>query len=107
MLKSCSHAQNEAPEPAPQGTAFIPAIDGGLLSLTLVAEYYRIACHPAQMAHDLGLGQRIRGGLMPDSGACSRKMRGNQFTKFMKYYIKLDGVHSVSLTASDFILSGC
>jgi len=58
MLESCSRAQNEAPEPAPHGTAFIPAIDGGLLSLTLVAGYYRIASDPAQMGHDLGLGQR-------------------------------------------------
>jgi subfamily B ATP-binding cassette protein HlyB/CyaB len=58
MLESCSRMRNEAPEPAPDGAAFIPAIDGGLLSLTLVAGYYRIASDPAQMAHDLGLGQR-------------------------------------------------
>jgi subfamily B ATP-binding cassette protein HlyB/CyaB len=33
-------------------------IDGALLSLTMVAGYYRIACDAAQMAHDLGLGHR-------------------------------------------------
>ena len=78
--------QNEASDGAPS-KSFVPAIDCGLLSLTFVAVYYKIASDPAEMAHGLGLGQRIRGGLMPDSGACSRKMRGNQFTKFMKYNI--------------------
>ena len=62
MLKSCSSAQNAAPEPATQGAGFIPASDEGLLSLTLVAGYYRIASDPAQMAHDLGLGQRAANG---------------------------------------------
>lgn len=33
-------------------------IDSGLLSLAMIAGYYRIACDPAQMAHDLALGQR-------------------------------------------------
>jgi hypothetical protein len=58
MLKAYSRAQNEAPEPAVQSAGFVPAIDEGLLSLTLVAGYYRLASDPAQMAHDLGLGQR-------------------------------------------------
>lgn len=35
-----------------------PRIDAGLLSVSIVAAYYRIGCDPAQMAHDLGLGQR-------------------------------------------------
>ena len=61
-LKSCSSAQNAAPEPAGQSAGFVPAIDEGLLSLTLVAGYYRLASDPAQMAHDLGLGQRAANG---------------------------------------------
>lgn len=35
----------------------MPAINTGLLSFAAIAGYYRIACDPAQMAHDLGLGQ--------------------------------------------------
>ncbi|WP_127077242.1 type I secretion system permease/ATPase [Rhodomicrobium lacus] len=34
------------------------ALDGGLVSLALVAAHYRIACDPAQIAHELGLGHR-------------------------------------------------
>ncbi|MFT4080222.1 type I secretion system permease/ATPase [Rhodomicrobium sp.] len=36
----------------------LPALDGGLVSLALVAAHYRIACDPAQIAHELGLGHR-------------------------------------------------
>jgi hypothetical protein len=36
----------------------VPAGDTGLFSLAMVAAFYRIACDPAQMAHDLGLGGR-------------------------------------------------
>ena len=43
---------------APTATADNPAGDTGLFSLAMVAAYYRIACDPAQMAHDLGLGGR-------------------------------------------------
>src|SRR6516162_4085301 len=43
---------------APQAAAPVPAIDEGLLSLAMIAAFYRIACDPAQMAHDLGLGRR-------------------------------------------------
>ena len=42
---------SDADDPSPTG-------DAGLFSLALVAAHYRIACDPAQMAHDLGLGQR-------------------------------------------------
>ena len=38
--------------------AIISGIDGGLLSLAMIAAHYRIASDPAQMAHDLGLGAR-------------------------------------------------
>ncbi len=41
-----------------QAADCLPATDGGLLSLAMIAGHYRIACDPAQMAHDLGLGQR-------------------------------------------------
>ena len=57
MIQSPGSVQNEVRD-APQGMVFIPAIDGGLLSLAMIAGYYRIACDPAQMAHDLGLGHR-------------------------------------------------
>ena len=57
MIQSPGSLQNEVRD-APQGTAFMSAIDGGLLSLAMIAGYYRIACDPAQMAHDLGLGHR-------------------------------------------------
>ena len=57
MVQSPGSVQNEVRDTS-QGTAFISAIDGGLLSLAMIAGYYRIACDPAQMAHDLGLGHR-------------------------------------------------
>ena len=57
MIQSPGSLQNEVRD-APQGKAFMSAIDGGLLSLAMIAGYYRIACEPAQMAHDLGLGHR-------------------------------------------------
>src|SRR5208337_859467 len=57
MIQSPGSVQNEVRDTS-QGTAFISAIDGGLLSLAMIAGYYRIACDPAQMAHDLGLGHR-------------------------------------------------
>ena len=57
MIQFPSSAQSEVRE-APQAAEFIPAIDGGLLSLAMIAGYYRIASDPAQMAHDLGIGQR-------------------------------------------------
>src|SRR5208337_3766191 len=57
MVQSPGSVQNEVRDTS-QGTAFISAIDGGLPSLAMIAGYYRIACDPAQMAHDLGLGHR-------------------------------------------------
>ena len=57
MVQSPSCVQDELRD-APQSAAFIPAVDGALLSLAMVAGYYRIACDPSQMAHDLGLGHR-------------------------------------------------
>ncbi len=32
--------------------------DAGMVALAIIAAHYRIACDPAQMAHDLGLGER-------------------------------------------------
>ena len=43
---------------APEAAAVVSAVDGGLISLAMLAAHYRIACDPAQMAHDLGLGHR-------------------------------------------------
>jgi len=42
----------------PETVAVVPGIDGGLLSLAVVAAHYRIACDPSQMSHNLGLGHR-------------------------------------------------
>jgi len=55
MVQAAARVENEAGD-APQTAAAVPAIDDGLLSLAMVAAYYRIASDPAQMAHDLGLG---------------------------------------------------
>jgi ATP-binding cassette, subfamily B, bacterial HlyB/CyaB len=49
--------------PAPGSTGGMigevgPATDTGLVCLAMVAAYYRLACDPAQVAHDLGLGGR-------------------------------------------------
>jgi len=46
---------------APIAAAPAPRGDSGLLSLAMVAAHYRIACDAAQMAHDLGLGERRAG----------------------------------------------
>jgi subfamily B ATP-binding cassette protein HlyB/CyaB len=48
-------AQESAP---PNEVDNSSAGDTGLFSLAMVAAYYRIACDPAQMAHDLGLSGR-------------------------------------------------
>jgi subfamily B ATP-binding cassette protein HlyB/CyaB len=48
--------QNLSPGPAP---AAAERLDSGLLALSLVAGFYRIVVEPAQVAHDLGLGQRL------------------------------------------------
>jgi ATP-binding cassette, subfamily B, bacterial HlyB/CyaB len=37
-----------------------PVADTGLIALALISSHFRIACDPAQMAHDLGLGQDKR-----------------------------------------------
>jgi hypothetical protein len=57
MVQTAACVENEASE-APQAAAPVPAIDEGLLSLAMIAAFYRIACDPAQMAHDLGLGRQ-------------------------------------------------
>jgi ATP-binding cassette, subfamily B, bacterial HlyB/CyaB len=64
-------AEAEAGVPFPEAAAQEPAGgpvaesshggDTGLVSLAVVAAYYRLACDPAQMAHDLGLGGRQAG----------------------------------------------
>ena len=55
MVQTAACVENEASE-APQAAAPVPAIDEGLLSLAMIAAFYRIASDPAQMAHDLSLG---------------------------------------------------
>jgi hypothetical protein len=51
---------NESPN---QDSVLTPAtaerLDSGLIALSLVAGFYRITADPAQIAHDLGLGQRL------------------------------------------------
>lgn len=49
---------DEQPSASPSTIDNMQAGDTGLFSLAMVAAYYRIACDPAQMAHDLGLGGR-------------------------------------------------
>jgi ATP-binding cassette, subfamily B, bacterial HlyB/CyaB len=55
--------------PAPKGDAVSqsdvpPEIPGdtGLVALAAIAAHYRIACDPAQMSHDLGLGETLANG---------------------------------------------
>jgi subfamily B ATP-binding cassette protein HlyB/CyaB len=44
--------------PGPAGQAPSPqAVDSGLLALATIAGHYRIACDPAQLAHELGLSR--------------------------------------------------
>ena len=57
MVQSSSFVDDQARD-ASHTTGFVSAIDGGLLSLALIAAYYRIACDAGQMAHDLGLSHR-------------------------------------------------
>ena len=45
--------------PGPGETQAPPPGDSGLYSLAMVAAHYRIASDPAQMSHDLGLGERM------------------------------------------------
>src|SRR5262245_9278085 len=40
------------------GTDASPVVDSGLWALAAIASHYRIAAHPAQVAHDLGLHGR-------------------------------------------------
>src|ERR1700742_2478079 len=48
-----SAAPKPAPAPAPAPLA--PAVDSGLMGLSLIAGYYRIAADPAQLKHQLAL----------------------------------------------------
>lgn len=49
-----AEAQSELPAPKPGDT--------GLFALAVIAANFRIACDPAQLAHELGLGERLAGG---------------------------------------------
>ncbi len=57
MFQPSSFGQDEVLDVS-HCSGFASAVDGGLLSLALIAAYYRISCDASQMAHDLGLGQR-------------------------------------------------
>jgi len=53
--KPAEQLRAAAPPPPPPG-------DSGLMAIAAIASHYRVAADPAQMGHDLGLGDRVASG---------------------------------------------
>ncbi|MET7243908.1 type I secretion system permease/ATPase, partial [Methylobacterium sp. EM32] len=66
------------PDQSGRGPAELPAArpDSGLGALALVASFHQIPCEPAQVRHDLGLGQAPMSGVDIVRGARRLGLKG-------------------------------
>ncbi|KMO35525.1 type I secretion system permease/ATPase [Methylobacterium aquaticum] len=76
-------AAQAGPGQSGPGPAELPAVrpDSGLGALALVASFHQIPCEPAQVRHDLGLGQRAMSGVDIVRGARRLGLKGRLLQK--------------------------